>query len=157
MIDQETNTIERYLIGIKESVNNKYFAKGIDFFMENADTFTVNDVKTGELFEQVKMKACYRNATLAAARYNYAYYEGWFVSELGIPIAHAFNVDRSRRAKKRLVDLTAQCIDAKGLLYMGVEIPLNFILAMNEKHGYSGQFLPHYIGEKLGYEFPLFL
>lgn len=80
------------------------------------------------------IKRCYDNCSKAVIRNtNYLYYEGYVFTDLGIPIEHAFLINKENN---KVVDPTLSILGVKGLEYYGINIPKYDLvkLLLNNKH-----------------------
>ena len=81
----------------------------------------------------MKMKECFRNATLLAVRAGYRYAEGYAIRpDLGIPMHHGWCVDDAGR----VIDPTWR--DPERCFYLGVEADAHKVAAIVTRIGYYG-------------------
>jgi len=76
-------------------------------------------------------KLCYRNSTRAMFQYGYAYVEGYAMSEYGIVVEHAWNVEDGV-----VVDLTWKHPEKAS--YWGIIIPQDILGRLITHHGMYG-------------------
>lgn len=80
------------------------------------------------------IKRCYDNCSKAVIRNNnFLYYEGYVFTDLGIPVEHAFLINKENN---KVVDPTLSILGVKGLEYYGINIPKYDLvkLLLNNKH-----------------------
>lgn len=119
-----------------EGKQREYWEK----FRDSAEEFTKEDTELiagqKEIVEEVtklvkpKPKECYHNAQLMAVfDPDLKYYEGLIITDIGIPIEHAWNVFEGKVVDVTLEDATC---------YIGVEVPREFFLKkiMKERETY---------------------
>lgn len=105
-----------------------------NFILENGQSYTVNN-KTYE-GERDPMHECYKNATLAAVRdKNKTYVEG-YISVHGVPIEHAWTVDKTGQVYDSTI---TPSMGVTG--YYGVPFKTDYVMAaglMNKHYGLLG-------------------
>ena len=105
-----------HLIGITSGKQKEYF----EILRSRGTLFT----KCVTLWEKtpftVNAKECYKNSILMAYAANIAYYEGYYITELGFPLEHAFNYDGTTGY---CTDVTSSKMEFKVTEWFGMEVP----------------------------------
>lgn len=87
-----------------------------EWLLERGVTFTENDPRTAPF--EVVIKGCYNNSIRGTIYSGLEYWEGFYVTEIGIPFDHAFNVENGK-----VVDYTVAKFGFTVSEWFGVQIP----------------------------------
>lgn len=86
------------------------------WLLENGVVFTSHEARPAEF--EVIIKQCYNNSIRGSIYYDLEYWEGFYVTEFGIPFEHAFNVENGT-----VVDYTVNEFGFTVSEWFGVQIP----------------------------------
>ena len=113
-----------YLENIRALDLNEYQNKYYDFLIENGVFFTEKLPYYHNKNFKVKERQCFRNSILTAIHCDFEYYEGFYFTDVKVPIEHGFNRIFSNA---KVIDVTAEKFDIPVFEWFGVEVPKNIL------------------------------
>lgn len=110
-----------HLIGMTSGKQKEYF----EILRSRGKLFKTSFNVQSQLPFQVRAKECYRNALLLAYGSDLKYMEGYYITELGFPLEHAFNWN----GEAYCTDITSDTMKFKVTEWFGMEVPKHVLEA----------------------------
>lgn len=109
------NCISNYLKTLNSIVSEKQ-GKYYEFLLREGKSFIIQEIIKPKF--KPKIKQCYSNSLIGNLLHNLEYWEGYYLTEIGIPLEHGFNV-----RDEKVVDFTSQEFKIKTTEWFGIKIP----------------------------------
>lgn len=102
-----------------EGRQSEYFK----WILDNGTSFSDTTLIPGNIIEP-QIKECYRNSILLSYSTGLDYYEGYYVTEIGVPLEHAFNFNPD---KNEAIDITSQYFGFQVQEWFGLKVPKEYL------------------------------